>query len=75
MLKGIGSGGGDIRIDRRLQRLKGGETLLITQLVVEYHRQTPAIEVTGKVQQMYFQVGTAITCNGWPHAYVGDSRP
>ncbi|MNR49949.1 hypothetical protein D3C85_1694000 [compost metagenome] len=57
----MGTGGGDIRIDRRLQRLQGGETLLITQLVVEFHRQTPAIEIAGKIQKMYFQVGFAIT--------------
>ncbi|MNL83328.1 hypothetical protein D3C87_2109440 [compost metagenome] len=57
----MGTGGGDIRIDRRLQRLQGGETLLITQLVVERHRQTPAIQITGKIQKVYFQVGTAIT--------------
>mgnify|MGYP001603742889 CR=1 FL=1 len=61
LLAPMGTGGGDIRIDRRLQRLQRGETLLITQLLVESHRQTPAIEITGKIQNMYFQVGTAIT--------------
>jgi hypothetical protein len=55
------TGGGDIRIDRRLQRLQGGETLLFTQLVVENHRQTPVIQITGKIQKMNFQVGFAIT--------------
>lgn len=57
----MGTCGGDIRIDRRLQRLQGGESLLFTQLVVEFHRQTPTIEIAGKIQKMYFQVGFAIT--------------
>ena len=45
----LGTGGGNIRIDRRLQRLQGGETLLFTQLVVENHRQTPVIQIAGKI--------------------------
>ncbi len=45
----MGTGGGDIRIDRRLKRLQRGKTLLFTQLVVENHRQTPVIQVAGKI--------------------------
>ena len=39
----MGTGGSNIGSNSRLQCLKGGETLLIAQLVVESHRQTPAI--------------------------------
>ena len=70
-----GTGGGDIRIDRRLKRLQRGETLLFTQLLVENHRHTPVIQITGKIQKVNFQVGLAITCNRGPNAYIGDSRP
>ena len=71
----MGTGGGDVRIDRRLERLQGGESLLIAQLVVENHGQTPVIEITGKIQQVHFQVGTAIPRNRRPHADIGDTRP
>lgn len=67
--------GGDIRIDRRLQRLQGGESLLFTQLVVELHRQTPAIQVAGKIQKMNFQVRAPITGNGGTHANIAHTRP
>ncbi|KID12006.1 hypothetical protein P279_30870, partial [Rhodobacteraceae bacterium PD-2] len=52
-----------------------GETLLFTQLLVENHRQTPVIQITGKIQKVNFQVGLAITCNRGPDTYIGDSRP
>ncbi len=71
----MGTCGGDIRIDRRLERLQGGEALLFAQLVVEFHRQAPAIQITGEIQQMHFQVGAAVTGNGRAHADVGDTWP
>jgi hypothetical protein len=42
---------------------------------VENHRQTPVIQITGKIQKVNFQVGLAITCNRGSDAYIGDSRP
>src|SRR5690606_20365531 len=68
LAKPVGPGGGDVRVDRRLQRLQGGETLLITQLVVEFHRQTLAIEIASVFQQMHFQVRAAIARHGRPLA-------
>lgn len=71
----VGTGGGDIRIDRRLKRLKRGETLLITQLVVKHHGQAPAVKIAGKIQKMHFEVRTAITCNSWTHTNVRNAWP
>lgn len=67
--------GGDIRIDRRLQRLQGGKSLLFTQLVVELHRQAPAVKVAGIIQQMNLQMRAPITGNGGTHADIADTRP
>ena len=71
----MGTCGGDIRIDRRLERLQRGEALLVAQLVVELHRKAPAIQITGKIQQMHFQVSAAVAGNGRPHADIGDTGP
>lgn len=71
----MGTGGGDVRIDRRLERLQRGKTLLITQFVVESHRKTPAIKVAGKIQKVHLKVGAAVTGDGRTHANVGDARP
>src|ERR1700712_4093836 len=71
----MGTGGSDVRIYRRLKCLKGGKALLITQLLVEYHRQTPAIDIAGKIQKVNLQVGASIARHAGTHANVGDARP
>ncbi|RMT42985.1 hypothetical protein ALP46_05429 [Pseudomonas amygdali pv. myricae] len=49
--------------------------MLITQLVVESHRQTPVVKVAGKIQKVHLKVGTAITRYRRAHTDVGDPRP
>ena len=43
--------------------------------MVECHVQTPTIQIAGEIQQMYFKMGAAIPCYGWPHADIGDAGP
>src|SRR6195952_5619040 len=71
----MGTGGSDVRIYRRLKCLKGGEALLFTQLLVEYHRQTPAIDIAGKIQKVNLKVRASIARHGRSYANVGDAGP
>ena len=71
----IGTGGDNIGSNGCLECLKRGETLLITQLVVERHRQTPAIQITGKIQQVHLEMGATVTGHRRPYTYIGDAGP
>src|SRR5690606_12033133 len=71
LAKPVGPGGGDIGVDRRSQRLQGGETLLVAQLVVKLHRQSLAVEVASEIQQMHFQVRAAVARHRRALADVG----
>ena len=42
--------------------------------MVESHRETPAIQIAGKIQKMHFQMGAAVTGNAGAHADIGDAR-
>ena len=42
--------------------------------MVESHRETPAIQIAGKIQKVHFQMGAAVTGNAGAHADIGDAR-